>query len=181
MKPPSFNRIPECHICGKPAEGAGVVEGARVDLCDDCADYARDFQYYPRFKPRRQQPQQQTLMREKKTQAQFELAEDYAKRLREAREKRGWTREELGKRTLISQQEIVSFEEGRVKPKIEQARKLEFALNVKLLEVQENENAGRAPLTETELERMVRDAASRRGDRDTRLTLADLVEVKKKK
>lgn len=148
-------------------------------MCDNCADYARDFRYYPRPEPVRA-PQQQASLPVKKAAAQFEIVADYAKRLREAREKRGWTCEDLGKQTLISHQEIHSFEEGRVKPKVEQARKLEFTLGVKLLEAQEAENAERAPITETELERMARENASRRGASGGP-TLADLVEVKKRK
>jgi len=180
MRQNTGKKIPECHVCGKPAEGTGVVEGARVDLCDNCADYARDFRYYPRPEPVRAPQAQQAPLPMKKTSVQFEIVADYAKRLREAREKKGWTREDLGKQTLISHQEINSFEEGRVKPKVEQARKLEFTLGVKLLEAQEAENAERTPITETELERMARDAATRRGASGGP-TLADLVEVKKRK
>jgi len=165
-------------VCGKPAEGTGVVEGARIDLCGDCADYARDFHYYPQ-PARERAPQVQPPLVVKKSLAQFEVVEDYSKKLREARERKGWTRDDLCKRTLISLQEITSFEEGRVKPKIEQARKLEFVLGVKLLEEQEAENE-RVPLTETELERMARENASRRSS-NGRPTLADLVEIKKRK
>lgn len=175
-------RIPECHVCGKQAEGTGVVEGARVDLCKNCVNYARDFSYYKSpAQVRALQQSQQAPAFTRKTHVQFELATDYAKRLREAREKKGWTREELGKQTLISLQEIKSFEEARVKPNVEQARKLEFALGVKLLETQEAENVERTPITETELERMARENASRRGDGGGGPTLADLVQVKKKK
>lgn len=174
-------QIHECYVCGKPAEGTGVVEGASVDLCDNCADYARDFRYYqlPELQ-RTTQVQQQVPAFARKTQSQFELVADYSKRLREAREKKGWTREELGKQTLISRQEITSFEEARVKPTVEQARKLEFKLGVKLLEMQSFESE-RAPITKTDLEQMVRENVSRHGDRNSRLTLADVVEVKKKK
>lgn len=79
------------------------------------------------------------------------------------------TREELGKKLAVSFQEIVGFEEGRLKPTQEVAKKLEYGLGVKLFEESLEEKI--------DLSALARDSQIKRG----LPSLADVVELKKKK
>lgn len=65
---------------------------------------------------------------------EYEIVEDYALRIKVAREKQGWSQEVLAQKIGESVNTIKRIEAGRLKPSIELARKLERALGVKLLE-----------------------------------------------
>jgi len=168
----------ECHICGRAAAGNGFVEGARVALCRDCADYARDFKafYVPRPAPRAPQalrgsPLPTELQRLKDD--ELELRDDYARVFREAMEKKGWKKEKASHEMNITVAEINGFEAGRLRPTVDQAKRIEFALACKLMvPVPEEEKT-------VDLEALARENAGKLG-RDG-ASLASIVTIKKKK
>lgn len=64
----------------------------------------------------------------------YEVVEDYAQRVRRAREKLGLTQKELAIRVKVGEKVIKRIEAGTLVPSIELARRLERVLGVKLLE-----------------------------------------------
>ncbi|MFH1779906.1 MAG: multiprotein-bridging factor 1 family protein [Candidatus Micrarchaeota archaeon] len=113
----------DCQVCGRPAIGNGRVEGSIIPLCNNCKSYATNFSLFDEYKPLRQENQRKELI----------VCSDYAKKIRQAREKEGLNRKEFAAKLQIKENELVSFEETRIKPTITQAKKLEYTLGIKLL------------------------------------------------
>lgn len=63
----------------------------------------------------------------------MELVEDYAERIRRAREKLGWSQSILASRVKVSENIVKRIEGGKLRPTLELARRLEEALGIKLL------------------------------------------------
>ena len=118
------------------------IEGARLVLCPQC--YSRVAKravkeevksittkrtsttrpYSPTRRPVRRGPRLEN----------YEVVEDYAKRVREARERLGWTQRTLAEAVRESENVIKRIESGRLTPTIELAMRLEKVLGIKLLE-----------------------------------------------
>jgi len=154
----------ECQTCGRNAVGEWLVEGARVPLCERCSGYADEFSYYAPPKTARKA----AALPAKAVRVSREIADDYGKTISRARDKRGMTRKELAAKLLIHENELASFEEGRIKPSETLAKKLEFALGIKLFE--EIEEAGKKGAAESAA------APKKAGG----VSLADILEIKKR-
>ena len=63
-----------------------------------------------------------------------EVIEDYHKVIRDAREKKGWSREDLGEHIYEKVSVINRLESGKMVPDLKLARKLEKSLKITLLE-----------------------------------------------
>jgi len=63
-----------------------------------------------------------------------ELIEDFDIQVRKARESKNWSREELGKKISDRVSVITRIETGKMTPDVKLTKKLEKALNIKLLE-----------------------------------------------
>lgn len=59
--------------------------------------------------------------------------EDLGKRIKEAREKKGWTQKEVAKKASLSANYFAVIERGEVKTSFENIQKIEKALGVKLI------------------------------------------------
>lgn len=95
----------------------------------------------------------------------YEVVEDYAQRVRRAREKLGLTQKELAVKVKVGEKVIKRIEAGTLVPSIDLARRLERVLGVKLLE----------PVAELEEEPEA--GGGRREDRFY-LTLGDIAELR---
>ena len=113
-----------------------IIEGAKLVVCSDCGRLGketweparpRSVMARPIVKPK---PKQQDLPREV---AEYELPEDFAKRIRSAREKLNLTQEELAKRVKERLSIIQKIESEKIIPDMKLSRFLEHALRVKLL------------------------------------------------
>ena len=93
----------------------------------------------------------------------YEVVEDYAEKVRRARERLGLSQRELAQKVRVGENVIKRIEAGTLVPPIDLARRLERVLGVKLLE----------PVVEEELE------ASPRSRKDEfYLTLGDIAEIR---
>jgi len=113
-----------------------IIEGAKLVVCSDCGKLGKETWEPPRprsviarpmVKPK---PKPQDLPREV---AEYELPEDFAKRVRAAREKLSLTQEELAKRVKERLSIIQKVESGKIIPDMKLSRLLEHVLRVKLL------------------------------------------------
>jgi len=166
-----------CEICGRPIQGQPKivkVEGSELRVCEECAQFGREVAR-PRAgserrargrrapaprrapRPRRRRPRGVDPFSEG-----YEVVPDYAERVREAREKKGWSQEELAEKLGEKVSVIRRIEAGKMEPDVDLAKKLEKILEIELLE----------PLESTGSE------ASSSGDEG--LTLGDVVEIRKK-
>ncbi len=95
----------------------------------------------------------------------FEVVENYAELVRQAREKMGLRREDLARIVGVKESIIRRIEEGQLMPDVELARKLEQVLHIKLLVPAETEHV--PPL--------ISSTPSRH-----ELTLGDIVEIRRR-
>ena len=63
----------------------------------------------------------------------YELVEDFAERIRKARERLGWSTKMLAMKVKESETTIRRIESGKLRPTLELAKRLEEVLGIKLL------------------------------------------------
>ncbi|BAW31278.1 MAG TPA: multiprotein bridging factor aMBF1 [Methanothermobacter sp.] len=125
-----------CEICGKKIIGKPIrvkIEGSVMDVCNDCSKFGK-IQKQPE-KPRKA-PRRRVA---RTIEPVYEVLEDYNRIIREAREKRGWSREDLAKKINEKVSVIHRIESGRMEPDIKLAKKLEKTLKIRILEKFEEE------------------------------------------
>jgi putative transcription factor len=163
----------QCEVCGRKIIGKqykAIIEGAIMLVCSECAHYGTRYweaEMVPKPKTKPIPPSKQKLLTlptpspQKAQEEQLELVEDYAKRIRHAREKLGLTHEELGKRLNEKVSLLKKIETGKMTPTQRLAERLEHVLKVKLL----------APATEPKVSQKALAAAKPRQE----VTLGDLI------
>lgn len=133
----------ECEICGKPVPEnnpiRAKIEGSVMVVCKECSKLGTIQKAPP--KPKfRQQPKGKTPKNTKNRnysrndEPTEELIEDFELEIRKAREAKNWSREDLGKKINERVSVITRIETGKMTPDTKLTRKLEKALNIKLLE-----------------------------------------------
>lgn len=177
-----------CEVCGREIIGpayVALVEGAELIVCADCTRYAKWYRRLRKsdLKPRAlraKAPKKPIMARAVKPGVptriseleRLELIEDYGRRVKEARERRGLTQEELGRMIGEKASVIKRIEAGELAPDIALARRLEHALGIKLLVKVEEEvkvRASRPPkavLTLGDVIAMSSSARKREGSRE---------------
>jgi putative transcription factor len=121
-----------CEICGKKIIGKPLrvkIESSVMQTCDVCA----------KFGIKQREPPKITGSKIKRKPLKIreptnEVLEDYNKFVREARENKGWSREDLAHRIYEKVSVINRIESGKMIPDLKLARKLEKTLEIKLLE-----------------------------------------------
>ena len=121
-----------CEICGKKIIGKPKktkIESSVMVTCDACAKFGKVQREPP--KPRKQRSIRRKPRFEEPSQ---EILENYNVIIREAREKNGWSREDLAEKIYEKASVISRLESGKMVPDVKLARKLEKILNIKLME-----------------------------------------------
>lgn len=123
-----------CEICGKKIIGKPMktkIESSIMTTCNECAKFGK-IQREP-AKPRRPKPFKRVSRSRVPSE---EVIEEYNTVIRDAREKNGWSREELAEKLYEKASVVTRIETGKMIPDIKLARKLERTLNIKLIEKQ---------------------------------------------
>lgn len=135
-----------CEICGFDTKHLKsiYVEGSYLIVCGNCAKFGEEFKL--RAEERRVQIPPQIIerlakrLRRQKSKDVFEqmpqeeLVADYPQRIQRARNARGWTQEELGKKLNEKKSIINKLETGDIRPDDSLILKLERVLEIKLRE-----------------------------------------------
>jgi len=161
-----------CEVCGKgPAKVKAIIEGAKFEVCETCAKHGKVVN-----EPSKKMPGQ--IVTGVKTSSAFksnkkdinnssntreEIVEDYAEILRKEFNKSGKTYKEFANELMENESYMRKIIRGEMMPTISTAKKLEKKLGIKLIEEAEHEKI------------------NLRGSTSSDLTLADLVEIKRKK
>lgn len=139
-----------CEMCSREVDGRSakkiIIEGSTLIVCPICYSKlikqrnVREVEEKPRSKTSIKKPQTPPPTKPSMMLGELlEIAENYASRIKSAREKLGWTQDVLAQKVGESVNTIKRIESGRLKPSIELARKLEKTLGIKILEPVVNE------------------------------------------
>lgn len=146
-----------CELCGRETKKLTKVllEGTTMEVCEGCAAYGKIL-----TEPKNKKTPVKSSPRRYKERDIFEgmdtvLVSNWAKKIKNTREKKGLTREQLGaaigQRTIT----IAHIENGELHPTDEMARKIERELDIVLLE--KIMSAGQTTNTTSGVERTIGD------------------------
>jgi len=162
-----------CEVCGHKIHAEpvrAIIEGARLTVCVECSKHGKVILHEEADMPQKtvaktHAPLPVLQKRPIVTGVQItqELTEDYANKIRAAREKILFSHEDLGKKINEKASLLRHIETGQMAPNNQLATKLEHALRIKLL----------VPISEEKVTTIPR-AVSKE------LTLGDLIEMDKK-
>lgn len=137
----------ECEICGKPVPEhnpiRAKIEGSVMVVCKECSKLGKIQKAPPKPKYVKQTNTKRNTTKKtrnysRRDEPTEELIEDFSNEVRRAREAKNWSREDLGKKINERVSVITRIETGKMTPDLKLTKKLEKALNVKLLEKIDN-------------------------------------------
>jgi len=137
-------------MCGREIHGAPIpikIEGATLYVCPSCAKHGeriKEKKTSPAVRPTKSTTTRKVKVTTPKVSmkrsfavvdaAAVNLVEDYADRIRLARQKMGLSQKEVSIKTKISVSELQSLETGKMRPSDETRERLEKFFNIKLTE-----------------------------------------------
>lgn len=115
-----------CEICDKRASNLVKIrlEGATMTVCESCAKLGERISAPPVFASRREKEPEFS---------KEDIVENYATLVKSAREKKGWTQEQLAREIQEKEFLIHRIEQARMPPTIFLAKKLQRALGIQLI------------------------------------------------
>ena len=160
-----------CEVCGHKIHTepiTAVIEGAKLTVCVECSKHGKIIHEEVLPQKTLKKPQVPiTMVQKKPIVAKVEITreptEDYANKIKLAREKLALTHEELGKKINEKASVLRNLEAGKMAPNNQLASKLEHMLKIKLL----------VPISEEKVTQLPKSA-------NQELTLGDLIELNKK-
>ena len=133
-----------CELCGKdvPETRPTWIEGTQLKLCRDCQKFGDKVKPGAKESPTKVIIESRLQQRERRMRTRdvyqeeenWELVEDYSKRIREAREGREWKVETMAAKINERASLLAKLEAGNMKPTDELVVKLEKELNIVLME-----------------------------------------------
>ena len=117
-----------CELCGKDEPlSKALVEGTMMAVCKVCGKFGKVLSA-PAITQKKVQQQ--------KAEPSLDVVEDFAQKIRDAREKSGQTQKEFAMKLNEKESLLSKLETGAVKPSIPLAQKLEKLLKIKLVDSQ---------------------------------------------
>lgn len=118
----------QCEICGKDTSLVNaIVEGTTLSVCTNCARFGNVLQPVKSYAKQKSFGSQFT---EQETEA---IVEDYASRVKNAREKRNMKQEDVAKAVAEKESVIHKIESGHMEPSFVIAKKLEHFFGIRLI------------------------------------------------
>ena len=137
----------ECEIYDKPVPQnnpiRAKIEGSVMVVCKECSKLGTVQKAPPKPKYVKQNKGKKPANTRKRNYSRNdepseELIEDFSFEVRKAREAKDWSREDLGRKINERVSVITRIETGKMTPDTKLTKKLEKALNIKLLEKVDN-------------------------------------------
>jgi putative transcription factor len=160
----------QCEICGAEIRGKPIcitIDNSELQVCQKCAPYGKPVDKRTPVS-RKVSPVVRTVTRtENRPKKDFfdilkdELLDNYVQIIRDARETKGWSQEDLAENIKEKASLIKKIERSEIVPEDSVRKKLEHALNIKLTE--------RVEVSGQEVSHMKKDT-----------TLGDIVKIKRK-
>ena len=137
-----------CDLCG--AEGQmykAEIEGTVMTVCEACSKFGKVTHRYKTHQEIKKEIKQKKIeaIRPKVIEKEtiFIITEDYAQKVKQAREKMGLKQKEVAQRIGEKESLIHNIESGKFEPSIKTARKLEKFFKITLVEEHEEERTGK--------------------------------------
>ena len=129
-----------CELCGRDARLVhALVEGSELLVCRDCGSFGTAVR---QARPRAEQPPAMpTALPPELEEPSMGLVQDFAQRVKAAREQRGLTQEQFAQSLQEKASVLRKIEAGTLEPPIPLARKLEKALSLTLVVPVQKESA----------------------------------------
>lgn len=144
-----------CEVCGHKIHAepiTAIIEGAKLTVCLECSKHGKIVHRDEVVLPQNvlKKPQTPITLVQKKpivanVEITQEITEDYANKIKVARERLILTHEELGKRINEKASVLRNLETGKMAPNNQLASKLEHMLKIKLLVPISEEKAAQIP------------------------------------
>ncbi|MDR7665425.1 multiprotein bridging factor aMBF1 [Methanosarcina sp. Z-7115] len=160
----------QCEICGAEIRGTSIcitIDNSELQVCQKCAPYGKPVDKRTPVS-RKVSPVVRTVTRtEKRQKKDFfdilkdELLDNYDQIIRDAREAKGWSQEDLAENIKEKASLIKKIERSEIVPEEPVRKKLEHTLNIKLTE--------RVDAAGQEVSHLMKDT-----------TLGDIVKIKRK-
>src|SRR3989338_11348811 len=124
--------LPSCDMCGKQESLVkALIEGVEMNVCRGCASFGKVLSSPTSF-GRARGPM--NAAKPRIPEVVEGIVEEYALKIKQAREKRKLTQEEFAKMLNVHESLLRHIEAGKQKPDFDLARRLEKQLNVVLVE-----------------------------------------------
>lgn len=124
--------IPSCDMCGKQESLLkALIEGVEMNVCKGCASFGKILSAPSSF-GRARGPL--NAAKPRVPEVTEGIVEEYALKIKQAREKRKVTQEEFAKMLNVHESLLRNIEAGKQKPALDLARRLEKQLNIVLVE-----------------------------------------------
>jgi putative transcription factor len=127
-----------CEICGKKLVEEPLktkVDGSIMLTCKECSKFGKVQREPPKPKrPGAPRGGKATKRIQRPIEPVEEVIENYNEIVRQAREKKGWSREELGEKIYEKASVVNRIESGKMVPDLKLARKIEKIMHVVLIE-----------------------------------------------
>ncbi|MEJ2248386.1 MAG: multiprotein bridging factor aMBF1, partial [Candidatus Lokiarchaeota archaeon] len=134
-----------CPICGGVIWGGGekvLIEGAKIRVCQSCAQHGKKIVTRSKKSRRAYSSRMRTKKATQKTIPKYTpsknedlvVVSDYSNRIRNARNMRNLTQEKFAQQIQEKESLLRRIEAAKTKPTLKLAKKLEKALDIKLLE-----------------------------------------------
>ncbi|MFP3984498.1 MAG: multiprotein bridging factor aMBF1 [Candidatus Bathyarchaeia archaeon] len=136
----------QCEVCGRRIAGnpyKAIIEGAKLLVCKECGQLGSASWEFKTPKPAKPgtkvrsplKPESKLLSKQSQSPLEptLELVKDFGMRIRQAREARGLSHEDLGRKLNEKVSLIKKLEGHKMIPNHKLAEKLQHALKIKLL------------------------------------------------
>lgn len=161
----------QCEMCGKdvPRTRRTIVERIEMQLCAECAKFGKDATPEARKSEnlrqsvgdRLQQRQKRMGAKDALEKGEQELVSDYGQRIQRARQKKGWSREQLADKVGQPVPTIAKIESNDLHPSDRAVKNFEKELGITLMETVEKDyipRHGAAPSRGLTLGDLIKDA-----------------------
>jgi len=121
-------------MCGKETDlYATIIEETELNVCSNCSKFGKVLREVKKPEPIKKKKEKIVVKQEEPEIIQV-VVEDYAERLRKAREKLGLKQKDFAKKISERASLLHNFETGKIEPTLKIAQKLEKLLKIKLIE-----------------------------------------------
>ncbi|MFA5887184.1 MAG: multiprotein bridging factor aMBF1 [Candidatus Nanoarchaeia archaeon] len=168
-----------CEICGKDTDlNRYRIEGCEMNVCANCSKFGeRILGQSSATSSFQKKALQKQLQQEKGNESEQFIGKSAGDKIKNAREEKGLTQEQLAKAIAEKASVIQRIESGHMSPAISTAEKLEKFLGISIVEVLENPRFS-APRDEVSMESEETETKKQASDDDEGFTIADLLKKK---